>query len=531
VVYWDDRIVGDVVVEKQFGLDLKVYKKRPLTVIDVFNNAVESFSSKEALVCEDERITYCHLQDMVNRMVVSFDVRCNIMPDDRIAILLDNSIQFCVSVLAAIQSGAIGVPLNARLEAMEIAYMLNHSRAKILITDYTQWAKVKDTIKQLDFLETVFLDAEFVPPGIEAYSSLLSYKAPKQIPFEKNEEDVAIIMYTSGTTGTPKGANITHLNIIHSILSYSRIMRTGNKDKTLVAVPLFHVTGLVAQFLHFISIGGTCVIMRSFKTERFLDLMVNESITHTIAVPTIYFFMLNSPELKYADLSSLRIAAYGGAPMAKDTILRLKAELPWLELYNCYGATETTSPATITPADKSLLKADSVGLPVPVGEMKVCDDQGNELSQGSIGELRIKGPMVIPGYWENPSANEHCFIDGYWLSGDLAKIDEDGFIYIMGRKKDMISRGGEKIYPIEIENILCNHPEVLEAAVYGVPDKIYGEQIKAAIVLKGSRMLSEDDLKTFLAGKIARHKIPFYYLFTDELPRNPGGKVIKSKLI
>jgi len=163
--------------------------------------------------------------------------------------------------------------------------------------------------------------------------------------------------------------------------------------------------------------------------------------------------------------------------------------------------------------------------------MKVCDDQGNELSQGRIGELRIKGPMVIPGYWENPSANEHCFIDGYWLSGDLAKIDEDGFIYIMGRKKDMISRGGEKIYPIEIENILCNHPEVLEAAVYGVPDKIYGEQIKAAIVLKGSRMLSEDDLKTFLAGKIARHKIPFYYLFTDELPRNPGGKVIKSKLI
>jgi acyl-CoA synthetase (AMP-forming)/AMP-acid ligase II len=300
-------------------------------------------------------------------------------------------------------------------------------------------------------------------------------------------------------------------------------------DRTLIAIPLFHVSGLIGQFIHMMLVGGTSVLLREYSTREFLQTAVRNQITFMFNVPAIYNLLLMHKE-EASQITTLRLALYGGAPMSADTIMRLKTLFPGLDLQNAYGATETSSPATLMPKDWEISKVLSVGRPVPGSTCKVIGEDGRECEPQEVGELWIHGAMVIPEYWENEAANRGSFEQGFWKSGDMAMIDKDGYVYIMDRKKDIINRGGEKIYSVEVENVLYSHPKILEAAVIGVPDEIFGEQVKAFVVPVESETITAEEVIEFVKSHLAHFKTPKYVEFLQGLPRNPGGKVMKHTL-
>ncbi|SFJ16519.1 class I adenylate-forming enzyme family protein [Thermoflavimicrobium dichotomicum] len=521
-----------IVYETHFNRQVKVYKNRPKNLTDMLRQSVESYPQREALVMNGRRITYLQLWEKAERMAGNLYVFYGVRKGDRIALLLSNSLEFVYAIFACARLGAIAVTLNTRLKEDELSYMLNHSGAKVLITDEENVAKIDHLRKELALpgISHFFLTAgettlnqDYLPFEILEQKAL----APDT---EVSEDDALFIMYTSGTTGLPKGAIGSHLGAIHSAMNYEMVLKTTHQTKTLIAVPLFHVTGLIGQLLHMIRVGGTSVIMKRFKSELFIRLISEENITFLFNVPAIYVMMLAHPDFPKYNYHSVNCIAYGGAPMSEDTISALQKAFPGVYLHNAYGATETSSPATLMPQVYAKSKMHSVGLPVPVADVKVVDSEGNPCRIGEVGELLIKGPMVVEGYWDNEEANRKSFIDGYWRSGDMAKMDEDGFVYIMDRMKDMINRGGEKIFSVEVENVLYNHPKVLEAAVVGAPHDIYGEVVAAFIVPKAGAVVNEEEIRGFVAERLADYKVPAYVEFISELPRNPGGKVIKTKL-
>jgi long-chain acyl-CoA synthetase len=342
--------------------------------------------------------------------------------------------------------------------------------------------------------------------------------------------DTALILYTSGTTGRPKGAMLTHLSIAHSVIHFEAGMRLGPDDRSALAVPASHVTGLIAIIATMWRVGGAVVIIPEFKAEAFVQLLARERVTHTLMVPAMYRLCLMSEAFAHEDLSAWRIGGYGGAPMPEATIAALAERLPRLTLLNAYGSTEATSPATLSPHGPAQGHADSVGVPLPCADIRVMDDAGRELPAGETGELWIGGPMVVPGYWANPDATAASFTAGYWHSGDLGSIDAQGYVRIFDRKKDMLNRGGYKIYSVEVENVLMAWPGVLEAAVIGVPCPVLGERVHAVVYAPGS---AADDagVRAHCAAQLADYKVPETIAWrSDPLPRNANGKVMKRML-
>jgi O-succinylbenzoic acid--CoA ligase len=307
-------------------------------------------------------------------------------------------------------------------------------------------------------------------------------------------------------------------------------MRLQPDDRSALAVPGSHVTGLIATIASMWHVGGTVVIVPEFKAEAFVQLLAQERVTHTLLVPAMYRLCLMSETFGRADLSRWRVGGYGGAPMPEATIAALAAQLPGLTLLNAYGATETTSPATLMPHGPAGGRADSVGVPLPCADIRVMDDAGRELPPGEVGELWIGGPMVVPGYWADPEATAASFTAGHWHSGDLGSIDADGYVRILDRKKDMLNRGGYKIYSVEVENVLMAWPGMTEAAVVGVPCPVLGERVHAVVHAPG---VEPDDaaLRAHCAQRLADYKVPETIAWrTEPLPRNANGKVMKRLL-
>ncbi len=528
---WPEKLKKGITKEEHFGRSLWVYEERPRNISEFINHNVKLFPEKEALVCNNTMLTYKEFQEKVNILSYQLSSSWGVKKGDRVAVLFDNSIEFCVSIFAICQLGAIAVTLNTRLKPAELEFMLIDSNAKILLMSSDYWNNIEKILDKLVAMEQVFISGEIpLSDKVLSYEDLFGIRDYHVVKADIEEEDVAFIVYTSGTTGKPKGAMVTHLNVIHSCINYQRVMELSSNDRTLVAVPLFHITGMVAQLLLFVFIGGTITIMRDYKTQKFIQLMSQSRATHTIVVPTIYILMLMNEEIDDFDLSSWRVAAYGGAPISSETVSQLTSKFPNLQPFNCYGATETTSPSTISPPWGCLKKPSSVGLPVPVGEITICDEKGTELGANQVGEIWIKGPMVVPGYWNNPEANNKEFTRGFWHSGDMGQKDDEGFIYVMDRKKDLINRGGEKIFCVEVEDVISSHPKAMEVAVVGVPDKVFGEQVKAVIVPKPGTEVTGEEIQEFASEKLAHYKVPKYVEFVDILPKNPGGKVLKQQL-
>jgi acyl-CoA synthetase (AMP-forming)/AMP-acid ligase II len=493
----------------------------------MFDDLVSRFPERPAIV-EDRSISYSELDGLIGQIGAAL-TELGVKPGDRVALFLSNCWEFLASVLACNGIGAIIVPIGTRQRQAELTFLLADSGAKVLIFE-AELATAIPPRKELPDLVHLFC-VRGTTPGARPFSDLLATtrKAPSAAAIA--EEDVAIILYTSGTTGRPKGAQLTHLGIIHSALTFARCHGLAETDRGLVAVPLSHVTGLVGVALSTMMVGGCVVLMRqAYKTSDFLALASREKITYSILVPAIYTLCVMSPELVDHDLRLWRIGCFGGAPMPVATIEMLAEKLPHLQLLNAYGATETTSPSTVMPRTQWRGHFDSVGITVPCGEIRVVDDNGVEVPRGTAGELWIAGPMVVPGYWHRSDADQSEFVDGFWRSGDIGSMDVDGFVRVFDRKKDMINRGGFKIFSAEVENVLCGLGGVLECAIIGRDDPVLGQRVHAIVVSDDSALTSET-VQRFCAERLADYKVPETIVFRAvPLPRNANGKVLKSEL-
>jgi len=359
----------------------------------------------------------------------------------------------------------------------------------------------------------------------------LAAAAPLGAPHAAAEDDVAAILYTSGTTGRPKGAMLTHLGIVHSATNYQLAFELGPEDRCAVVVPLSHVTGLVALMAVALRIAGALVVVPAFKAAEFLPLAARERMSFTVMVPAMYALCLLQPDFAAHDLAAWRVGGFGGAPMAPSVIDELAERLPNLALANCYGATETTSPATIMPPHLTRAHLASVGLPVPGAEVAVMDDDGREVPPGETGEIWLRGAMVVKGYWDNPQASAENIVSGFWRSGDVGTVDAGGFLHVHDRKKDMLNRGGYKIFSVEVENALARHPGVLEAAVVGRPCPVLGERVHVFVTAKEGPLPEAADLQAFCAAQLADYKVPETFTIGREpLPRNANGKLLKREL-
>jgi long-chain acyl-CoA synthetase len=523
-----------IIEELHFNRNLQVYKNRPANMMSMLEHSANLYPDREALVMERNRLTYHEMKEKVENIAGNLQQSYRIKKGDRVALLLGNSIEFALIIFACAKIGALFVPLNTKLKEHELSYMIEQSGSKILFVD-DGTIKIAERMRDnrsINRIEHFF----HIGTGMKKINrkDYLPYEILDQPcvcnEVNVNEDDPLFIMYTSGTTGLPKGAVGSHLGAIHSSISYEHILQSSYQTKTLIAVPLFHVTGLIGQLFHMVRTGGTSVIMRRYKTEDYIRLTAEENVTFLFNVPTIYIMMMSHIDFAQYSYPHVTTIAYGGAPMSAETIYKLKKYFPQAHFHNAYGATETSSPVSIMPKYMDDTKITSVGKPVPAAEIKIINDDGELCKPGEVGELLVKGPMVIPFYWDNEEANKISFSDGFWHSGDLATIDSEGFLYIMDRKKDMINRGGEKIYSIEVENVLYSHPDVLEAAVVGIEDELFGEVVRAVIVPKDGTYLTEEEIQRFAAQHLGNYKVPKEVIFTSELPRNPGGKVLKAKL-
>ena len=531
---------------------VRCFAERARSVHETFAASVHAYPDADALVDGATRWSYTALDAQVGRLAAGLRA-LGIGRGERVALLLSNRAEFVVALYATQRLGAVTVPLSIREPGPGLAYMLAQCGARAIVHDVDLAERVPGpdampgllriatTVNTeapacgLPLVEALALAerARWATAGgadtLVAYESLLAHGALDE-PVAVDEEDTAIILYTSGTTGRPKGAMLTHLSIVHSLMHFRLGMALAPATRTILAVPASHVTGVVAIIGAAIAAAGATIVMPEFKASRFLALAARERLTYTILVPAMYKLCLLDPSFDRHDLGAWRVGGFGGAPMPAATIDELARRLPGMGLMNAYGATETSSPVTMMPAQFTRTNLDSVGLVLPCADVLVMDDAGRECAPGETGELWIGGPMVVPGYWDNPEASAREFTAGYWRSGDLGSVDADGFVRVFDRKKDMINRGGYKIYSVEVENLMVAYPGVVEAAVVSQPCPVLGERVHA-VVHADDAELDLAKLRAWCAERLADYKVPETIVrWAGPLPRNANGKLLKRVL-
>lgn len=525
--HWSGYPVPAMRVETHFGRKMRGFADRPANVNALLAESVAAFPEHEAVVALERRVRYADLDRLAARFAANLAQR-GVLRHDRVALMCRNDLEFVLATLATLRLGGIVVPVNTREQRGELTFILEQCGAKAVVFDAELAERLPEPaeIPALTLRFSVGGEA----PAAESFESLLDAAAPDVPIAAVDEEDTAVILYTSGTTGRPKGAMLTHLNIVHTALHYRACMRLTDRDRSLLAVPASHVTGLAAILFTMLGVGGCVIMMREFNASAFLALAGRERMSHTLVVPAIYTLLLRDPDFDDYELSAWRVGGFGGAPMPEGTLRALAGKLPKLSLVNAYGATETTSPTTLMPEGLQAAHIDSVGVAVPCAELRVVDDSGGDVRPGEVGELWIAGPMVVPGYWQNPEAGAREFADGYWKSGDIGALDADGFVRLFDRKKDLVNRGGYKVYSAEVESALSMHPAVAEAALIARPDPVLGEKSHAFVVLHDGTCTAAV-LRKHCTAHLADYKVPdFFTLLDAPLPRNANGKVLKRAL-
>jgi O-succinylbenzoic acid--CoA ligase len=510
--------------ERHFG-DRVVwcFRDRVTTIHAGFARAAAEYRDQTALVFGSSSWTYGELESEVGRIAHGLKA-LGVAPGDRVAMLIRNRAEFVMVFYAAQRLGAVCVPMDVRLQGAEVAHVLATSGARILVHD----ENLTDRLPAMQG-ETAGARTVAIPEAGTLFpQSRATDTAP---PFEgAGEEDIALILYTSGTTGQPKGASIAHFNVAHSVIHHSGNLGLNHTDRCLVAVPISHITGLLCGVIAPLFAGGTLIVLPYFKAGEFVAAAAEACMTYTIMVPAMYNLCLRVPDFDTYDLSSWRLGHFGGSPMPEATIDTLAQKLPNLTLVNGYGATETCSPAVMMPVGEGPAPHGAIGKSLPCVEIVIMDPEtGVEVPKGTSGEIWVRGPMVIASYWNNPEATAKGIVGGFWRSGDIGKIDEQGYVYVLDRLKDMINRGGYKIYSAEVESILAHYPGVVEAAIVGKPDPVLGERVHAFVC--HSAPISEDELRAFCASRLADYKIPeSWTLSTELLPRSATGKLAKKLL-
>src|SRR5271163_2705892 len=470
------------------------YLNRPPSLVHMLRATADQWPQKEALVeLGGERLNYTQLWERATRVAGGLRAM-GVQRGDRVALRLGNSVNWCVSFFGIQMSGAVAVPVNTRFSELEVEYVITDSGSKVAI-----------------------LPGLPLPDGAPVVAEDLM------------PQDLAAIFYTSGTTGFPKGATTSHEAFLSNVETCRRIsdLPFDGSSRTLISVPLFHVTGCNSQLLPACEGGGTTVIMPAFDVKLFLRTIVEERLNILTTVPAVYWLAINQPNFREVDTSAIKWCTYGGAPTPPDLVAKIMDAFPNARLGNGFGLTECCSVATFLPHEYSKSRPETVGFAAPVVDLKLADIDPHT----GAGELLIRGPNVSLGYWKKPEATAETFVDHWLHTGDMARIDDAGFVQIVDRKKDMVNRGGENVYCVEVENALAAFPAVFEVAVTAVPDTMMGEKVGAVIVPKPGQTIDANELVAFAKTRLADFKVPQYIVVRSEaLPRNPGGKVLKKQL-
>ncbi len=480
-----------------------------------------------AITFDGHTTSYGELLDRIDRLAAELAAG-GVGRGDRVGYLGLNDPMFLITLFAAARIGAVFVPLNYRLTAAELGYILADAGVHTLLADARYAAVAGPVLTGPGVRRALALSAV---PGWEPLPDLLANRGRLAVPVHPRSDEVAVIMYTSGTTGRPKGAMLTHGNLfwnnVNALLSFD----VSQDDVSLVAAPLFHIGGLNVTTLVTLQKGGQIVLMPAFDPGQALKLIAEYRVTTMFGVPAMFLFMSQVPEFAAADLSSVRFLICGGAPVPETLITRYGQR--GIAFVQGYGLTETAPLALVLRADEVSVKVGAAGHAVlPLSDVRLVDAENNPVAPGERGEICVRGPQVMAGYWHNREATDAVIDAGGWFhTGDIGQADQDGYVYVVDRLKDMVITGGENVYPAEVEAVLYHHPAIAEVAVLGTPHEQWGEAVTAVVALNPGAALTLEELSAFARDKLAGYKIPLRLEFVDALPRNPAGKVLKYQLL
>ena len=522
------------------GRRLPVFVNCPSSLRELFAGA-RDHGDATFLVYEDERWSFSEVMARVDALAALLVERYDVSPGDRVAIGMRNYPEWIVSFAAVTSIGAIAVCLNAWWTAEELDYGLADSGSRLLIGDVERIERAAPSLARLGARGLAVRCEGPLPPAVDRLEEVLVPGA-KMPQVAVGPDDDATILYTSGTTGHPKGAVSTHRAVLTALSAFAcraavnSLMQPPREPHPfapsfILVVPLFHVTGLVPVMMSAFAGGYKLVMMYKWSPERALELIERERVTTFVGVPTMSFDLLESPDFARRDTSSLASVGGGGAPAPPELVRRIDRSFARGRPGIGYGMTETNAYGPQNAGDDYVRKPRSAGRSVPIMRVKVADETGRELPRGETGEIFFRGANLIRGYWNRPEATAEAFVDGWLRSGDIGRMDEEGFVFVEDRAKDMVLRAGENVYCAEVEAAIYQHPDVHEVAVFGLPHPRLGEEVAAAVLPKRGARIDAETLKSFLAEHIAPFKIPTVFeICADQLPRNAAGKILKRQL-
>lgn len=483
---------------------------------------------KEALVDGDRRLSYMDLNRRINRLSNHIQAM-GLKTGDRCAMLAYNGLEYVEMIFAAAKLGVTLVPLNWRLSPAELAFNLSDSGTETLIFD-PEFNETVEAFKGDTPVKRMLVIGTEAFKGAEPYEEALAEeKDDEPVPDEPVGLDTPhIIMYTAGTTGRPKGAVLSQGASFWNAINLELDMQFNPNDRNLAVLPMFHIGGIGLFTLPMLHVGGTVVIQRAFDAVETLRLLKSENITLFFGVPAVFLFLIQHPDFDAGTFKNVRAVMCGGAPLPVSLVQQYHDA--GIVLQQGFGMSEAAPSISTLSKDRALKKAGSIGRALFHVEAGIVDDDLKEQPADEVGELVIRGPNLMQGYWKRPEATEEAFEGGWFHTGDLARMDHEGDIFIVERKKDMFISGGENVYPAEVENAIYELPKVAEAAVIGIKDERWGEVGKAIVALKPEEQLKEEEILNFLKGRLAKYKIPKRVVFVDQLPRNAAGKVLKNTL-
>jgi long-chain acyl-CoA synthetase len=487
---------------------------------DLLAGATAARPDRVAIKLDDGELSYAALDEAAARVAGMLRAK-GVEPGDRVGIMLPNVPYFPVYYYGALRAGAAIVPMNPLLKDREVAFYLGDSGAKLVFA-WPQFANAAHGGAEHTGTECVLVE-----PG--AFEGLIERYEPAQEVVGREPDDTAVVLYTSGTTGTPKGAELTHGNLLRNVEVCIGLFGADERTVTLGALPFFHSFGQTCALNTTVAMGGRLTLIPRFDGGKALEIIERDGVTVFEGVPTMYAAMLHDPHADERDISTLEVCVSGGAAMPVE-VMHAFEEKFGCQILEGYGLSETSPVASFNRRDRER-KPGSIGVPVEGVEMRVVDEAGNELPQGEVGEIAIRGHNVMKGYWRREDATAEAIdADGWFKTGDMAKVDEDGYFFIVDRKKELVIRGGFNIYPREIEEVLYEHPAVREAAVIGVPHDQLGEEVAAAVALKSGAEADAAELHDFVKQRVAAYKYPRHVWLFDELPKGPTGKILKREI-
>lgn len=519
------------------GTEIWAYRDRPKNIAALLDSNVARYPDREAYVFypDGRRMTWREVGAEVDCVAASLQSDHGFAKGDRLCLLTPGSPEYVVVYLAIIKLGGIAVPVNLGLTAEGIVAQINKVGAKGILVAPDIWqTKIEAVRSTLSSVETVFLTTGEAPAGTVPFSALMRDRTRTPQPAEVDEWDLCAISFTSGTTGAPKGTMAMHINAAGCAqnIAYTAKGLTVD-DINLCMPPLYHNTAVYSDFMPALLTGGKCVIMASFAPLEAIRLIEKERASWAVAAPVMLWMMMNHPDFHKHDCSTLKKILFGGHAASETFINQLNREFKPVAMVNGGSVSESTALGFALPTEDAIRKIASCGLSTPNTDIAIFDENGAEVTAPNvIGEVAYRGQQTNAGYWQEPGKTAEVFRrDGFVLSGDWAKIDEDGYLWLLDRKKDMVVRGGQNVYCIEVENKLYLHPKVLRAAVVGVPDHLFSERLKAVVVLKPGEVATEDEIRTHCAAHLAPYEVPEYIIFADAMPTNPAGKTLKRPLV